>query len=70
MSPSVADDVSYPYRPSSADVPRQPHKIFELFVDVAVIDLLCKHTTTYAVQKGITYLPWMATKCGYSLAYC
>ena len=50
--PSVADDVSYPYRPSSADVPCQPHEIFELFLDVTVIDLLFKHTTTYAVQKG------------------
>ena len=50
--PSITDNVSYPYRPSSSDVPRQPHEVFELFVDVTVIDLLCKHTTTYAVQKG------------------
>ena len=54
--PSITDNVSYPYRPSSSDVPRQPHEVFELFVDVAVIDLLCKHTFTYAVQKGATHL--------------
>ena len=41
-----------PYRPSPSGVPRQPHELFELFLDVTVIDLLCKHTTTYAVQKG------------------
>lgn len=50
--PSITDEVVYPYRPSSADVPRQPHEIFELFVDMTVIDLLCKHTITYAIQKG------------------
>lgn len=43
---------SYPYRPKTDDLPRQPHEIFELFLDTLAIERLDKDTVMYAVQKG------------------
>lgn len=50
--PFLEDITGYPYRPSAADLPRQPHEIFELFLDTLAIERLTKDTVMYAVQKG------------------
>ena len=38
--PFAAPELQYPYRPSAANVPRKPHEIFELFLDLEALDLL------------------------------
>ncbi|KAK3884257.1 hypothetical protein Pcinc_011468 [Petrolisthes cinctipes] len=42
----------YPYKPSSADLPRKPCEIIELFLDIIAIDHIVKSTVNYAVQRG------------------
>lgn len=50
--PCMEIHTCYPYRPSIADLPRQPHEIFELFLDTLAIERLTKDTVMYAVQHG------------------
>ncbi len=50
--PKQVNVTRYPYKPSVADIPCKPSAVFELFLDVAAIEHLVKHTVTYAVQRG------------------
>ena len=39
-------------KPSAADIPREPHKIFELFFNNTALLLLASQTLNYSAQKG------------------
>ena len=48
----AAPNLQYAYHPSAANVPRKPHEIFDLFLDLEALDLLTKDTVKYAIQRG------------------